>query len=124
MIISARNEQIYELRKGGLTYREIAEKYSISNNRAKQLYNKVRDFKENYDSYPPLKKLLSTRMKDALVRYFNGEHIFNNPEIIIKEVTMSDLKKVQNIGQKSRQELVDALITLGYLKQDDDWIKD
>jgi hypothetical protein len=107
-----------------LTYREIAEKYSISNNRAQQLYNKVREYKEEYDSYPPLKKLLSTRMKDALVRYFNGEHIFNNPEIIINEVKMSDLKKVQNIGQISRQELVDALITLGYLKQDDNWLKE
>ena len=125
MIISERNENIYKLKKSGLTYNQIAEIYSICSQRVKQIYFKVREFKENYDSYPPLKKLLPTLTQRGLIYWFDDVHILEHPEKIIAKTRLSDLRrKAPCIGKIGANKLSQALIDLGYLKPDDIWLKE
>jgi hypothetical protein len=125
VIFSERNENIYKLKKSGLTYNQIAEMYSICSQRVIQIYFKVREYKENYDSYPPLKKILPTLTQRALTFYFNDEHILEHPEKIIIGTKFSDLRrKAPCIGKIGANRISQALIDLGYLKPDDNWLKD
>jgi hypothetical protein len=119
-----RNEKIYELKKTGVTYTEISKMMSISKERARQIYLRLKDKKEMCEFCAPLKKLLSTRMQNTLIICFKDEHIFENPQKIIKNVKLIQLKKVEYIGNKSIKVLVDAMITLGYVKSEDRWLEE
>ena len=124
MDIAKRNEKIYRMRESGVTYTEISKTFNISLERVRQIYFRSKYLKDNEDIAPPLKKLLSSRIRNGLIIGFKDEHIFANPEKIINETTLKDLRKVQNVGKKSIKELVDAMITLGYIKPDDKWLKE
>ena len=125
MIIRNRYEEIYELKKAGLTFKEIAKKYSISGTMARHIYIKIREFKENYDSYPPLRKLLPTLTQRGLIHWFDDVHILEHPEKIIAKIKFSDIsKRVPCIGKIGASKLSQALIDLGYLKPDDQWLKE
>ena len=125
MIIRNRYEEIYELKKAGLTFKEIAKKYSISGTMARHIYIKIRKFKENYDSYPPLRKLLPTLTQRGLIHWFDDVHILEHPEKIIAKIKFSDIsKRVPCIGKIGASKLSQALIDLGYLKPDDQWLKE
>ena len=125
MIIRNRYEEIYELKKAGLTFKEIAKKYSISGTMARHIYIKIREFKENYDSYPPLRKLLPTLTQRGLIHWFDDVHILEHPEKIIAKTRLSDLRrKAPCIGKIGANKLSQALIDLGYLKPDDQWLKE
>ena len=125
MIIRNRYEEIYELKKAGLTFKEIAKKYSISGTMARHIYIKIREFKENYDSYPPLRKLLPTLTQRGLIHWFDDVHILEHPEKIIAKIKFSDIsKRVPCIGKIGASKLSQALIDLGYLKPDDIWLKE
>jgi len=125
VIIRNRYEEIYELKKAGLTFKEIAKKYSISGTMARHIYIKIRKFKENYDSYPPLRKLLPTLTQRGLIHWFDDVHILEHPEKIIAKIKFSDIsKRVPCIGKIGASKLSQALIDLGYLKPDDQWLKE
>jgi hypothetical protein len=124
MIFSTRDEDIYNLRKSGVTYGKIAEKYSISIMRVRQIYSRVREYKEEYDSYPSLKKLLPVLTQNGLIRWFNDKSILDKPDKIITSTNYYELyKKAQLIGKVGANKISQALIELGYLKPDDNWFK-
>ena len=124
MAISERNVQIYEMRKSGVRFTEIAKIFNISVARARQIYIKLSMINKIHDSIPPLKKVLSARMQNALIIIFDDVYIFDNPQKIVMGVKLSKLKYFPNIGKRSISELVDAMITLGYVKADDKWLKE
>ena len=125
MKFSERYEQIYELKESGLTFKEIGGKYSISGEMARHIYLKIREYKENYDSYPPLKKLLPTLTQRALINWFADEHILEHPEKIIAGTKFSNIsRKVPCIGKIGANRISQALIELGYLKPDDKWFRE
>jgi len=83
------------------------------------------DIKNNKDdSLPPLRKILSARLQKALITILNDEHIFDNPEKIVMGIKLSRLKYFPNIGEKSINELVDAMITLGHVNENDKWLEE
>ena len=122
MDLSERNEKIYKLRKRGVPFTEIATIFNISATRARNIFIKLDIEKNSNDSLPPLRKILSTRMQKALIKILNDEHIFDNPEKIVTGIKLSRLKYFPNIGEKSINELVDAMITLGHVNENDKWI--
>jgi hypothetical protein len=124
MGLSERNEKIYELRKSGVPFTEIAKVFSISGTRARHIYIELDIINDNNDSLPPLRKILSARMQKALITILNDVHIFDNPEKIVMGIKLSKLKCFPNIGDKSIKELVDAMITLGYVKINDKWLEE
>ena len=122
MDFSSRDENVYLLRKSGTTYAGIAKALGISRGRAQQIYFKLNDFKENSASWAPLKRMLSIRAQNALIRCFKDEQIIEKPEKIISSLSYSVLRtKTQLIGKKTAEEIAQALITLGHLKPDDKW---
>ena len=121
MDISARDEEIYQLRKSGLSYTAIAKMFDITRERVRQICIRVDDF----NTCSPLKKLLPTLTQRALIFWFNDEHILEHPEKIIAGAKFSDLRtKAQRIDKVGASRLSQALITLGYLKPDDKWFKE
>jgi hypothetical protein len=124
MDLSQRNENIYELRKSGVPFTEIAKRFNLSGTRARHIYIKLKKIYDDNDSLPPLCKILSTRMQKALIIILNDEHVFDKPENIVMGIKLSKLKYFPNIGEKSIKELVDAMITLGYVKINDKWLEE
>ena len=125
MNFSSRDENIYLLRKSGITYAGIAKTYGISRGRVQQIYFKLNDFKENGDSWPPLKRILSSKAQNALIHCFKDEQILEKPEKILSSLSYSVLRtKIQFIGKKTAKEISQALITLGLLKPDDKWFRE
>lgn len=121
MDISSRDEEIYQLRKSGLSYPKIAKMYDLTRERVRQIYIKLDDFNTNY---PPLQKLLPTLTQRALIFWFKDEHILEHPEKIITGAKFSNLStKAHLIGKIGANRLSQALIDLGYLKPDDEWLK-
>jgi hypothetical protein len=114
-----RNKQIYEMRKSGMTFAAIANLMSISNPRVRAICSNQQN---NEESDYPLKKLLSARLVKAFITAYGDERLLENPQMIIDEVKISDLKKVQNVGKQSIQGLIDAMIKLGYIKEGDEWL--
>lgn len=115
-----RNKQICEMRKNGASYVEIASLFNVSGNRIRQIYETHRH-REQTDL--PLKRLISPMLRNAFFRVYGDDRLLENPQQIIDEFKFSDLKKVQNVGIKSIHGLVNALITLGYLKECDEWLQ-
>jgi predicted DNA-binding protein YlxM (UPF0122 family) len=121
MDLSQRDEKIYELSVQGVSFAEIARTFNLSRERVRQIYWRTKDRKENYDSWPPLKKILSNRSRNALVGHFNGEAILGNPKKI-SEIGGDELVRIKNIGQKSMRELASALNSLGFIKCENSWL--
>jgi hypothetical protein len=121
MEMSERNKQIYEMRKGGMTYRAIAKEMNVGHQRVREIYLRQQ---QKAEISVPLKRLLSARLINAFIAAYGDERLLENPELIIKEVKLSKLKWVQNVGKKSIQELVDVMISLGFVKEGDKWIEE
>src|SRR4030067_1309011 len=117
-----REEKIYVLRKNGSTFTEIAKMFGVSSERTRQIYLRAKDRKENFDSCPPLKKLLSSRTQKILNKSFANENILENPQKIAS-LGKDKLLQIKNIGRKTLKELAVALQTLGFIKHDDKWLE-
>ena len=113
MDIDQRDEEIWRLRREGAPFSQIATRFDISPSRAQQIYRRRQDRIDNFDKWPPLKKLLPIRIQKILIRVFGSEEIYKNPEKLVSmgaEVFMT----WQNFGRKSAMQLIDALETIGY----------
>ncbi|RPJ03872.1 MAG: hypothetical protein EHM36_11650, partial [Deltaproteobacteria bacterium] len=58
----------------------IARQFDISPSRAQQIFRQKQDRLNNYDKWPPLKRMLSVRVQNVLVKIFGSEEILNHPE--------------------------------------------
>ena len=116
MNLSERNEKIFAMRESGATYRQIADSFGICVERARCIYLKLKENKENSDSYPTFKKLVSKRVRNALTWHFQSESILENPQIIA-DMGSGKILKIHNIGRKSLKEIEDALRTIGFVKK-------
>jgi hypothetical protein len=116
-----RDERIYNLRIRGASFAEIGKIFNISRERVRQLYLKMKDRKENSHSWPPLKKLLSNRTKNALNVYFKDGSIMENPQKIV-DLGPEEIRRIKNIGEKSMSELAVILRALGFIKGDATWL--
>lgn len=113
MNIDQRDEEIWRLRKEGATYSQIASRFDISPTRVEQICRKRKEKIENFAKWPPLRRDLSVRIRNVLVKTFGNEEIFNHPEKLASlggEVFLT----WRNIGRKSVKELIDLLEKLGY----------
>ncbi len=119
---SERDEKIYIMREKGASYPAIAKTFNISTERVRQIYFRIKDRKENFDSWPPLKQLLSYRVQNALTNYFKNQNILESPQKIAA-LGRDDVRRIKNIGKKSIRELAFALHTLGLIRQDDKWFE-
>lgn len=122
MRIEKRNERIYELRENGATFSYIGSLFNISKSRASQVYYRIKDRKECFDTWPPLKQILSVRSQRGLTDYFKDENILANPRKVA-EVSAKDLLRTRNIGRKTIKEIVSALYKLGCIESAKDWLK-
>ncbi|MBW2246451.1 MAG: hypothetical protein JRF62_04505 [Deltaproteobacteria bacterium] len=113
-----RNEQIFLLREAGQSFSTIASMYEISIQRVRQLYYQVKERKDNWDSWPLLKKVLSTRCQNCLINYFGDEDILDKPQKIA-EIGLIKLARIKNMGVKSLHELSNALHGLGYFSYEE-----
>jgi len=80
MNMEQRDEEIWRLRKEGTTYSQIAKHFDLSSNRVRQICFKRKARMENAGKWPPLKKLLSARIRHVLIKAFGNEEILKNPE--------------------------------------------
>ena len=117
-----RDEKIYALRKKRIRFTEIAKMSGVSLERTRQIYLRAKDRKENFDSWPPLKKLLSIRTQKILNKCFAKQNILENPERIAS-LGKANLLQMKNIGKKTIEELAVALQTLGFIKNADKWLE-
>lgn len=117
-----RDEKIYVLRENGTTFAKIAKISGVSRERTRQIYLRAKDRKENFDSWAPLKKLLSNRTQTILNKSFMNENILENPQ---KLASLGKIKllKIKNIGIKTIKDLAAALQALGFIKHDNKWCR-
>ena len=121
MDISSRDNEIYQMRKSGISYSGIAKVFNITRERVRQICIRL----DAFNTYPPLQKLLPTLTQRALIFWFKDEHILEYPEKIIAGAKFSDLRtKAQLIDKVGASRLSQALIDLGYLKPNDKWLKE
>ncbi|HSB05724.1 MAG TPA: hypothetical protein VLK23_11070 [Thermodesulfobacteriota bacterium] len=123
MNLEQRNEEIWRLRRGGATFSEIAKRFDISKERARRVYEQKKERIDNFDKWPPLKRALSARVQNVLVKTFGSEEIFNHPEKLAsvgEEVFIT----WKNFGRKSMNELIDVLEKLGYHTNRHIWMTD
>ena len=123
MEITERNKIICEMRESGSKYAEIAKLFNIGNGRVRDIYLIDKMKRDHAGEIPVLVRMLSTRVKKALLRWFKDKHILDDPKNIIDGITFSNLKDIPYLSNKSRQELVDTLIALGYVKEGDEWLR-
>lgn len=116
MNLAERNEKIFAMRESGATYRQIADSYGLCVESVRRIYLKLKDKKENSESYPTFKKLVSKRVQNALTWHFQSESILENPQIIA-DMDSGKLLKIYNLGRKSLKEIEDALRTIGCMKK-------
>lgn len=116
-----RDKQIYKLREEGATFSHIASLFNISRTRAAQVYSRIKHKKEHFDTWPPLKKVLSVRSQKALISYFKTEDILNNPQKIAN-LGRVKFPRIRNLGRKSIKEIAFALHDLGYIENIDVWL--
>ena len=112
MNLPERDEKIFAMREAGASCREIANAFDISRSRVQQIHSKLKDRKDNFDSYPLLKKRLSKRVRSALTKHFGSEDILENPQMIA-DMSISNLLRIKNIGRKSLKEITIALREAG-----------
>jgi len=118
MNIDQRDEEIWRLRRQGVAFGEIAARFDISRERARQIYRRRQSRIDNLNKWPPLKRILPVRIQNVLVKVFGGEEIYKNPERLVSmgpEVFLT----WRNFGRKSAMQLIDALESLGYPVSED-----
>ncbi len=113
MNLSERDEKIFNMREAGAKYIEIAKDFDISRSRAQQIYFKLKELKDNFDSPVVFKKRLSKRIKRALTEYYGSEDILENPQIIA-DMSVGKILRIKNIGRKSLKEISKVLNEVGY----------
>jgi hypothetical protein len=113
MDIGQRDEEIWRLRREGVPLSQIAARFHISSTRAQQIYSQRQDRVDNFDKWPLLKRILSARVQNVLIKAFGSEEILDSPE---KLVSMGSeiFYKWRNMGRKSVNQLMDALESLGF----------
>jgi hypothetical protein len=116
-----REDEIYELRRQGLTYRNIASLYNIHKSRAEQIYKGAKYKREVLPTLTPLRRLLSNRTQKALVKHFGGDDILDEPQKIA-ELGRKRLLRVCNIGRISLREISSTLHFLGFIKDEHKWL--
>ena len=119
--IKERDDLVYKLRKEGATFRHIASLLNISGSRVAQIYSRVRERKEDFKTWPPLKQMLSTRPQTALTIYFKSASILEDPQRIA-ELGRTNISRIKNIGLKSIYQIASALNNLGSIESIDDWL--
>ncbi len=108
-----RNHEIYLMRKAGKTLEEIGEKYGLTRERIRQLYEAQRKKHEMINTWTAFRKMLSARSQKCLITHFGSEDIFSHPEEIASK-SYTELLRIKNIGKKSIEEIIDTLRKLGY----------
>ena len=121
MNIAERNERIYKLREEGATFRHIGSLYNISKSRANQVYYRIKDRKDNFDNWAPLKKFLANYAQKVLQRAFRDENILNKPEKVAR-ISGRELLRFRGIGLKTIRETARALQKLGYIEDKEAWL--
>jgi hypothetical protein len=116
MNLAERDEKIFAMRETGATYREIANSFDISDGRAWQICLKLKERKDNFDSYPVFKKRLSKRFQRALTEYYGSEDILENPQIIAG-MSVGKILQIKKIGRKALKEISNALNEVGYIER-------
>jgi len=116
MSLAERNEKIFNMRETGAEYSKIAKDYDISIERARQIYLQLKERKDNFDSYPVLKKRLSKRFQRALTEYYGSEDILENPQIIAG-MSVGKILQIRKIGRKALKEITNALHEAGYIER-------
>lgn len=119
--LKKRDKKIFELRQQGKTFKDIASLFNIGATRASQIYWREKYKSDNFDKWPYLKKVLSSRTQNGLVRYFEHlgyEDILNNPKEIAK-LSEKEILRIKDLGKKSVAELLNALHALGYVERKD-----
>jgi len=120
--MSERDMELCKLKEEGSSVSQLAAKYDISRSRVYQIYERYLEYKHEEKSAPPLKKLLTVRMRNALMYYFADESIYTDPARIMS-YKLSDYKKVQNVGKEALDSLVNGMLALGYVKKSNKWLK-
>ena len=122
MDMSERDKELCKLKEEGCSGRVLALKYDISHARVYQIYKAYLAQKVEDETWPPLKRLLTVRMRKAMLDYFKDDSIFSDPARIMS-FTLSDYIRVQNIGKYALQSLVDGMLALGYVQEGDEWLE-
>jgi hypothetical protein len=120
--LAERNERIFALRENGNALNEIGNLFHLSKERVRQIHLEIKEKKENFDLWPPLKKVFSRRIQNALESYFVGSDILGNPQKIVA-AGRDGIERIKNIGKKSIREIALALYELGYIKHPNEWLK-
>ena len=108
-----RDEEVWRLRKEGVPLTQIATRFRISRSRVQQICRQKQDRVDNFQNWPPLKRILPGRVQNVLIKTFGSAEILNCPE---KLASMGPevFYKWRNIGRKSVKQLIDALESLGF----------
>lgn len=123
MKISKRDMELCRLKEEGCTGDELAAKYDISRSRVYQIYKSYLSKKHEEETSPPLKKLLTVRMCNAMMHYFKDESVFSDPARIMS-FTLRDYSNAQNVGKYALESLVNGMLALGYVKNGDIWLQE
>lgn len=75
---------------------------------------------ENFDSWPPLKKLLQRHTQAILNRVFKNENILDYPKKLA-ELGSKKLLRMNFFGRKTVRYLAKALKTLGLINDIEEW---
>lgn len=113
MDIEQRDDQIWKMRREGATFSQIAKRFDLSPSRVQQIYCRKKDKMENFDKWPPLKRMLSMRVQNVLIKAFGSDEILEHPEKL-SNMGPDAFFKWRNMGRKSVNQLMGALETLGY----------
>ena len=122
MKMSRRDIEICKLKEEGYSGDELAAKYDISRSRVYQIYKTYLAKKHEEETSPPLKKLLTVRMRNALTLIFKDESIYTDPARIMS-LTLRDYSRYYQVGKYALESLVNGMIALGYVKKNDKWLK-
>jgi len=120
MNLPERDEKIFAMREARASCCEIANAFDISRSRVQQIHSKLKDRKDNFDSYPLLKKQLSRRVQIALTEYFGSEDILKNPQMIA-DMGVNKILKIRKIGKYSLNEIAIALLAAGCIERNSNW---
>ena len=113
MDIDKRNEEVWRLRKEGVPLTQIATRFRISRSRVQQICRQKQDRVDNFQNWPPLKRILPGRVQNVLIKTFGSEEILNFPEKLAS-LGPEVFYKWRNIGRKSVKQLIVALESLGF----------
>lgn len=112
-----RNEEIYNARvEKGRTLQSIADQYSISRERVRQIADKLERQKKRIKAYPAVPKRVD--QIDWPVRVFNclcNESVDSlTIEEFIEHFKTNDIERIPNLGKKSIQHIVETIRSLGH----------